>query len=164
MALSCAPYVSSDPEVVKRMLEVAKVGADDLVYDLGCGDARILTAAVKDFKARGAVGYEIREDVYATALSAIEKLNLQDRIKLVYGDLFNADISNATVIALYLTTSANEKLRGKLEKEARSGTRVVSHDFKMLEWEASFREDFGTHTIYLYKIPDAFRAALKKSV
>jgi SAM-dependent methyltransferase len=163
VVLSCAPYVSSDLEVVKKMLEVAKVGPEDLVYDLGCGDARILIAAVKDFNARGAVGYEIREDVYATALKAVEKLNLQGRVKLVYGDLFNADVSNATVITLYLTTSANERLRGKLEKETRSGTRVISHDFRMPEWEPSFREDFGTHTIYLYQIPDAFTKVSKQS-
>jgi len=156
LVLSCAPYVSSGPEVVERMLEAAKVGADDLVYDLGCGDARILVAAVKDFNAKKAVGYEIREDVYATASTAIEKLNLQDRIKLVQGDLFNADISEATVITLFLTSSANERLRGKLEKEAKSGTRIVSHDFHMPEWEPSFREEFGTHTIYLYRIPEAF--------
>ena len=161
--MSCAPYVSSDPEVVRRMLEIAKVQTDDLVYDLGCGDARILVAAVAEFKARGAVGYEINEDVYKTALSMIEKLNLQDRVKLVRGDLFNADISKATIITLYLTSSANERLRGKLEKEARSGTRVVSHDFRMPEWEPSFREDFGTHTIYLYQIPEAFAGALKQN-
>ena len=161
--MSCAPYVSSDPEVVRRMLEIANVGADDLVYDLGCGDARILVASVKDFKAGGAVGYEIKDDVYATALSAIEKLNLQDRIKVVHEDLFNADISKATVITLYLTHSANERLRGKLEKEARSGTRIVSHDFKVPEWEPSFREEFGTHTIYLYQIPDAFTRAPKQT-
>ena len=161
--MSCAPYVSSDPEVVRRMLEIANVRADDLVYDLGCGDARILIAAVKDFKAEGALGYEIREDVYATALSAIEKLNLQDRVKVVHEDLFNADISKATVITLYLTNSANERLRVKLEKEAGSGTRIVSHDFKMPEWNPSFREEFGTHTIYLYRIPDAFTEPLKQT-
>ncbi len=161
--MSCAPYVSSDPEVVRRMLEIANVGADDLVYDLGCGDARILIAAVKDFKAGGAVGYEIKEDVYATALGAIEKLNLQDRIKVVREDLFSADISKATVITLYLTHSANERLRGKLEKEAGSGARIVSHDFKVPEWEPSFREEFGTHTIYLYQVPDAFTRVPKQS-
>ena len=151
--MNYAPYASSDSRVVRRMLEIARVSADDLVYDLGCGDARILVAAVKDFKARGAVGYEIDENVYATALSEIEKSNLQDRIKVVHGDLFNADISKATVITLYLTAPANERLKGKLEKEARSGTRIVSHDFEVPEWKPSFREEFGTHAIYLYRIP-----------
>jgi len=146
------------------MLEIAQVGADDLVYDLGCGDARILVDAVKEFKAREAVGYEIREDVYATALSVIEKMNLQDRIKVVHEDLFNADISKATVITLYLTSSANERLRRKLEKETKSGTRVVSHDFEVPEWTPSFREEFGTHRIYLYRIPNAFTRVLKQGL
>jgi len=92
----------------------------------------------------------------------IEKLNLQDRTKVIRGDLFDADISKATVITLYLTHSGNERLRGKLEKEARSGTRVVSHDFEVPRWEPSFREEFGTHTIYLYQIPDAFTGAPKQ--
>lgn len=142
--------------MVRRMLKLAKVRPGDLVYDLGCGDARILIAAVKDFKARGAVGYEIAEDVYTTALRAIEKVNLQDRIKVVHGNLFNADISKATVITLYLTGWANERLKEKLEKEARSGARIVSHDFEVPEWRPSVREEFGTHTIYLYRVPHAF--------
>lgn len=161
LTLSCAPYVPSDPEIVRRMLEIARVRADDRVYDLGCGDARILIAAVKDFKAREAVGYEINENVYAKALSEIEKLNFQDRIKVVHGDLFNADISKATVITLYLTPVATEGLKGKLEMEAGRGTRIVSHDFEVPEWKPSFQEEFGTHRIYLYRVPVALKKRRK---
>jgi len=154
--LSCAPYFSSSPEVVRKMLEIAKVGPGDLVYDLGCGDGRILIAAVKDFKARGAVGYEIREDVYEIALAEIVKHNLQGKIKLIRGDFFKADISRATVITLYLTTAGNEALKPKLEKEARIGARVVSHNYEIPRWRLSYVEKFMGHTIYLYKIPTAY--------
>jgi SAM-dependent methyltransferase len=154
--LSCAPYVSSSPEIVRQMLEIAEVGPDDLVYDLGCGDGRILIAAVKDFKAKKAVGYEIREDIYEIALAEIAKQNLQDKIKLIKGDFFKADISRATVITLYLTTGANEALRPKLEKEARLGARIVSHNYEIPGWQPSHVKKFMGHTIYLYKIPEAW--------
>ncbi len=151
--MSCAPYVSSAPEVVKKMLEVAEVGPTDIVYDLGCGDGRILLTSVKDFGAKKAIGYELREDLYKTTSMEIEKHGLQDRIELVNADLFTADISEATVITLYLTTSANERLRPKLKREAKVGTRIVSHDFRIEGWEPAKRENFHDHTIYLYIVP-----------
>ncbi|MEM2850514.1 MAG: class I SAM-dependent methyltransferase [Candidatus Bathyarchaeia archaeon] len=154
--MSCAPYVSSSLEIVRQMLEIAEVGPKDLVYDLGCGDGRILIAAVKDFKAKKAVGYEIRDDIYEIALAEIVKQNLQDRIKLIKGDFFKANISRATVITLYLTTGANEALRPKLEKEARHGARVVSHNYEIPGWQPTCVKKFMGHTIYLYKIPTAW--------
>ena len=156
-SLSCAPYVPSPYEVMRKMLQVALVGPDDVVYDLGCGHGRVLVMAVKEFGAKKAVGYELREDLYESTLREINRQNLRERINLINGDLFKADISEATVITLYLTVSGNERLKTKLAKEARPGTRVVSHDFSMNGWRASKIETAGyLGNIYLYVIPEAF--------
>lgn len=156
------PLLSSPPEVVRRMLKVAEVGPRDLVYDLGCGDGRILIAAVEDFEAKEAIGYETREDVYEKALEEVAKAHLQDRIRVINRDFFEADLSRATVITLYLDSSTNEKLRVKLEKETSPGTRIVSHDSPIHGWrplrEDTFEEDHNTHTIYLYAVPTSISA------
>lgn len=157
MSISLAPYVPSQPDVVRRMLELAQVSKDDVVFDLGCGDGRILISAVKDFGAKKAVGYEMRRDLYQRNLEKIKNEDLEDRIKVINDDLFNADISEATIIALYLTTSGNNRLKPKISQEARAGTRVVSHDFDFTGWSYAKKESFGGHTIYLYRIPDCFK-------
>jgi len=160
--LSRVPLLSSPPEVVKRMLEVAEAGPSDVVCDLGCGDGRILIAAVGDFKAKEAVGYEIRMDVCNNALEEVVRANLQDRIKIINGDFFEADLSRASVITVYLDSFTNEKLRLKLERETSPGTRIVSHDYPMPGWqplrEDTFQEDHNSHTIYLYVVPTSFSA------
>jgi len=160
VVLSSVPYVSSPEDVVKRMLELADVRSGDVVYDLGCGDGRILIAAVESFGAKEAIGYEISEDVYRKALQQVAKVNLQERITIINKDFFEADLSKANVITLYLNNFTNEKLRPKLEKEALPGTRIVSHDFSMSGWrpiiEDTFRDEYSIHTIYLYAVPTAF--------
>jgi hypothetical protein len=160
--LSRVPLLSSPPEVVKRMLEVAETGPSDVVCDLGCGDGRILIAALEDFNAKEAVGYEIREDVYKNALREVARANLQDRIRIINGDFFEADISTASVITVYLDSFRNERLKLKLERETSSGTRIVSHDYPMPGWqplrEDKFQEDDNNHTIYLYVVPASFFA------
>jgi len=151
--VSCAPYVSTSPEVVHRMLELAKIIPSDVVYDLGCGDGRILIAAVKDFNAKGAIGYEINPSLFKTASDNIKKSNSYGRIELFNEDLFKADLSRATVITLYLTSWANEKLRPKLENEIVPGTRVISHDFSMHGWQHKIKDGFHGHAIYVYDKP-----------
>lgn len=158
MSLSCAPFVSSPQEVVKRMLELAQVSDADIVCDLGCGDGRVLVTAVKDFGVKRAVGYEIREDLYKNTLHEVERQNLRHRIELVNGDLFSANLKEASVITLYLTSSANERLKSKIRNEARAGTRIVSHDFAMGDWRPTKKVNFNEHTIYLYVVPNAFSA------
>ena len=148
------PYVPSSLKTAKRMLEIAEVGPRDVVYDLGCGDARILVLAVELFKAKKAVGYEIRRELYKTALEQVEALNFRERVTIVNGDLFNADVSEATVITLYLSRRMNKKLKQKLEREARPGTRIVSHGFEMPYWEPTREEWHHGDTIFLYTIPD----------
>ena len=162
--VTLAPYVPSPPEVVKRMLTLARVGPNDVVYDLGCGDGRVLIMAVREFKARKAVGYEINRRLYETAVREVEKYGLSERIKIFNKDMFQADLSEATVIFLYLTTSANRKIRPKIEREALPGTRVVSHDFPVEGWRATVKENYRSrealygHTIYLYTLPYAYTA------
>lgn len=155
MTLSLAPYVPTQHDVVKRMLEMARIGMDDVVFDLGCGDGRILLAAVKEFDVKKAVGYEMREDLYNTVVEKIRNEHLEDRVTVIHDDLLNADLSEATVIALYLTTSGNRKLKPKLTQEAKAGTRIVSHSFPVEGWSHTQRESFHGHTIYLYTLPDS---------
>ncbi|MHA2393888.1 MAG: SAM-dependent methyltransferase, partial [Promethearchaeota archaeon] len=102
--MSCAPYVPSKPEVVQKMLEIADVKTDDIVYDLGCGDGRILIKAVEAFKVKKAIGYELDKQRYKSTIKEIQRRNLQDRIEIIHGNLFEADLSDATVITLYLTS------------------------------------------------------------
>ncbi len=154
MDVILAPYVPSDEDVVNRMLEVAEVGPRDIVYDLGCGDGRILFAAVTAFGAEKAVGYELREDLYRGVVDAIHQRHLADRVTVFHADLLRADLSAATVITLYLTTAANTQLKPKLLREAKPGTRVVSHFFRMAGWPHTRRDDIRGHTIYLYTMPD----------
>ena len=156
IVMSCAPFVSSPHDVVKKMLEVGRVTNDDVLCDLGCGDGRILTTAIRDFKAKAAVGYEIREDLFKAASSELEKTNLKERIHIYNRDLFQADLKEATVITLYLTTYANERLKPKLRAEARPGTRIVSHDFMINGWRPSRKENYNEHTIYVYTVPDSY--------
>ena len=150
-----SPYYPTPPEVVRRMLKIAWVGPGDVVYDLGCGDGRILIMAVKDFGAKKTVGYEIREEVYRTALWEVERLGLLDRIRLVKGDLFEADLSEATVITLYLNRSTNQRLKPKLEGETRDGTRIISYAYQLLGWKPTKKERRHGDTIYLYTVPES---------
>ncbi len=114
--------------------------------------------AVEEFGARGAVGYEVRKELYKAALSRIRYRRLEDKIRLFNGDLFDADLSEATVVALYLNGSVNEQLKPKLEREARPGTRVVSHDFEIRGWQPVKKENHRGDTVHLYIIPEDFKA------
>jgi predicted RNA methylase len=142
------------------MLVLAELRAGEIFFDLGAGDGRTVVMAAKEYGAR-AVGVELREDLAKKALSNIYEQGLQDRITIVNGDMFNVDLTSADVIFLYLTTSANEKVKPKLENELRHGTRIISHDYEIVGWKPvkvlNFCENqtlgFPSHTIYLYKIP-----------
>lgn len=136
------------------MLRLANVGPDDVVYDLGCGDGRVLTIALTKFGVRKAVGVEIREDLVKLARLRIRELGLDYRASVIHGDLFGINVSEATVVTLFLLTSVNSMLRPKLESELKSGSRVVSHEFEIPGW-APARVDvcsdgYLRHKIYLY--------------
>ncbi len=152
-----APYVPSPETVVERMLKLAEVKPGDIVYDLGSGDGRILIIAAQKFGAQ-AVGVEMDKKLHKEALERIQQLKLEDRVKVIHGDLMKVDVSQATVVTLYLLTSSNEKLKPKLEKHLQKGARVVSHDFKVPGWRAEKIENmsqgesqFHQHTLYLYR-------------
>ena len=127
-------YVPTPQSVVDQMLRMAKVGKNDVVYDLGSGDGRILITAAKKYGARG-VGYDIDPERVQEATANAAKAGVDKRVRFIQGDLFDADLREATVVTLYLLQSLNMKLRPKLFAELRPGTRIVSHDFDMGDWK-----------------------------
>ncbi len=155
-----APYVPSPPQVIHQMLVLAGLRPGEVLFDLGSGDGRAVIMAVKEFGAR-AVGVELREDLAKKASGLVYEQGLQDRITIVNGDLFGVDLTSADVVFLYLTTSANEKIRPKLEVELKRGVRIVSHDYEVVGWKPvkvlNFCENqtlgFPSHTLYLYTKP-----------
>ena len=150
------PYVPSPPGVVRKMLELAGAGPDDIVYDLGCGDGRVLLIAVKEFGVKKAVGVEIRDELVREAREKVAKEGLQDRIEVIHGDMFEVDISEATIVTLFLLTSVNDELAPKLERELKPGTRIVSHEFQITGWKpavlATVYDGATSHNLYLYVI------------
>ena len=148
-----APYVPSPLNVVHRMLELAEVAPHDVVYDLGCGDGRILIAAVKAFHAQRAIGYELNTDLYKRALAKINNENLRHRVQVYNEDCMNADLADASVITLYLTTWGNNRLKPKLFHETRSGTRIISHVFPFTNWPITKKVTYVGRALYLYQVP-----------
>ncbi|MBC7780950.1 MAG: class I SAM-dependent methyltransferase [Proteobacteria bacterium] len=145
-------YVPTPQEVVEGMLKLAKVGKSDVVYDLGCGDGRIVVTAARMFGARS-VGIDIDPIRIREATENIRVANVGERARLIEGDLFETDISEATVVTIYLLSRLNLKLRPKLMAELRPGTRVVSHAFDMDDWKPQRTESVGSSTIYLWTVP-----------
>ena len=140
------------------MLKLAGLRTDELLFDMGAGDGRTVIMAAKAFGARG-VGVELREDLVKKAQSSIRENELDDRVTILNDDMFNVNLTSADVVFLYLTTSANEKIKLKLERDLKRGTRVVSHDYEMAGWTPEKVELFcenpqlgyPSHTIYLYR-------------
>lgn len=152
----CLPFVTTPTEVVDRMLELACVATSDVVMDLGCGDGRILMAALEKYGARMAIGYEIREDLVRTAQELFGSRGLGKRVRLVKGDLLEADLSEANVIAIYLTSTGNQRLKSKFEDEAKPGTRIVSHGYGVEGWKPAVVDGVTGNKIFLYQVPEAF--------
>jgi ribosomal protein L11 methylase PrmA len=134
------------------MLKMAAVTKKDTVYDLGCGDGRIVITAAQRYGARG-VGIDIDPDRVAEATENVARAGVADRVKIIRGDLFEADISAATVVTLYLLTDLNVKLRPKLQRDLKPGTRVVSHAFSMGDWAPERTQEVSGTTVYLWRIP-----------
>jgi hypothetical protein len=127
------PYVQTPSSVVTDMLRLASVGKDDVVYDLGSGDGRIVIAAAREFGASG-VGVEIDPALVEESRAAAARAGVADRVRFVQQDLFLTDLRPATVVTLYLSPDMNARLRPKLMTELRAGSRVVSHQFTMGDW------------------------------
>jgi len=150
--LSVAPFVQTPIEVARKMLELSELKPSENLYDLGCGDGRLIILAAKDVGANS-TGVDLREDLLERAKIEILRLGLQEKVKVIQGNFFEVDISPANVVTLYLTSSANERLRPKLEKELKVGCRVVSHDFKVPGWKPSLvYDELLGHTIYTYRV------------
>lgn len=149
-----APYVATPEDVVERMLGLAKVGPDDVVYDLGCGDGRIVIAAAKKFGARG-VGVDIDANLINQAEARARAEGVSGRVRFEVGDAMAVNVSRASVVTLYLLSSSNVKLRPLLTKQLKKGARIVSHSFPMGDWEPdvvdTFRDQAGaSRTLYLW--------------
>ena len=150
---SDVPYVPTPNPVVNRMLEVANIDSNDVVYDLGSGDGRIVIQAAKKYGARG-VGIEIDPDLVEKARKNAHEAGVSNLVEFRRTDLFETDISDATAVTLYLLPSVNKKLRPKLFQELEPGTPVVSHDFDMGEWAPEETAEMDGDTIYRWIIPE----------
>jgi SAM-dependent methyltransferase len=147
------PYVPTPDQVVNGMLEIAKVGPKDVVYDLGSGDGRIVIAAARKHGARG-VGIDIDPDMIKQARENARKAGVAGRVEFREGDLFKADIGEASVVTLYLLPRVNLELRPKLLAELKPGTRIVSHGFDMGDWQPAATRRVGTSTVYYWIVPE----------
>ncbi|MGE3275029.1 MAG: cyclopropane-fatty-acyl-phospholipid synthase family protein [Vicinamibacterales bacterium] len=146
-------YVPTPEEVVEAMLQVANVTKNDIVYDLGCGDGRIPVTAAKKYGARG-VGIDIDPQRIKEANENVQRNGVGDRVKIMQADLFETDLSEATVVTLYLLPSLNEKLKPKLMRELKPGTRIVSHAFDMGDWKPEKELDVNGRKVYFWTIPE----------
>jgi SAM-dependent methyltransferase len=148
-----APDFPTPQVVVDRMLVIANIKPTDVVYDLGCGDGRILISAVRNYHCR-AVGVELSRDIYDRTCQRIKSLGLTDQISIVHGNALHTDFSAADVVTLYLMTSTNERLRPQMEHYLKPTARVVSHDYEVHGWRPDKEEvvsvDGRPHRIYLY--------------
>jgi cyclopropane fatty-acyl-phospholipid synthase-like methyltransferase len=146
------PYVPTKQEVVEEMLRMAGVKPGDVVYDLGCGDGRIVVTAAQKFGARG-VGVDIDPRRIAEANENARRAGVESQVSFRIGDLFDADIREATVVTLYLLPDVNLRLKPKLRRDLKPGTRVVSHDFSMGDdWKPEKTLRLGNDWIYFWTI------------
>lgn len=151
-----APFVATPPDVVDRMLTLAAVKISDVVYDLGCGDGRIVIAAAREFGARG-VGVDINPALVEEARRNAALAQVEHLVTFRVEDALTTDVSDATVVTLYLLASQNVALRPALMKQLRPGARVVSHNFAMGDWQPDVVDTFTsadrqTRTLYMWRI------------
>jgi hypothetical protein len=156
-AVDLAPYVPTPPEVLVKMLDLAEVGPHSVVYDIGCGDGRIVVYAAKTFGARG-VGIDIDPERIRESKANAKRSGVEKLVKFKRADAMKVDVSEATVVTLYLLPESNEMLRPKLEKELKAGVFVVTHNYMIPGWGAKevvssvVKDAEGTeHSVFLYK-------------
>lgn len=147
-------FVPTPPEVVRAMLQMANVRKGDVVYDLGCGDGRIVIAAAQVYGVRG-VGIDIDPQRIKEAEENAKKAGVEKLVKFRQGDLFETDFKEATVVTLYLLERLNEKLKPRLLSELKPGSRIVSHAFGMGDWPPEKTEDVDGRMVYLWTVPGA---------
>jgi ubiquinone/menaquinone biosynthesis C-methylase UbiE len=149
-------YVPTPPEVVAKMLDMAKVKKEDVVYDLGCGDGRIVATAAKKFGARG-VGVDLNPERIKESRETVKKEGVENLVEIREGDALKVeDLDKATVVMLYMLPEFMRKLQPIAQKKLKPGTRIVSHDFKFPTWKPDEEIDFKgperTHTLYLWTV------------
>lgn len=151
------PYVPTPTEVVEQMLELANVSSDDVLYDLGSGDGRIPITAAQKYGTR-ATGVEINPELVERSKANAEAAGVSDQVEFLQQDLFQTDLKEATVVTLYLLPEVNIQLRSKLLEELKPGTRIVSHDFDMGEWQpeevVTIQRGTRQHTLYYWVVPE----------
>jgi predicted RNA methylase len=154
-AENLAPYIPTPQGIVEKMLEAGRVKPGDVVYDLGSGDGRIVITAAQKFGAR-AVGVELRPDLCRIASERIKALGLDDKVRMVQGSALRVDLGPADVVTMWLLTSSNERMKPKLEKDLKPGTRVVSNQFPIQGWKtiSVVKAKAGSmeSSIYVYEI------------
>jgi len=147
------PYVQTPPNVVRTMLQMARVGPRDNVVDLGCGDGRIIVAAAKEFGARG-VGYDIDPQRIAEARANAALAGVAARTQFVQKSFFDVGISEASVVTVFLIPSVLEKFRPRFLRELAPGTRIVSHSFPIRDWKPDQKVQVEGRTLYLFTVPE----------
>lgn len=156
-----APYVAAPERAVDKILEAANLKPGETLYDLGCGDGRIVIAAAERYKVK-AVGIEISGSLAKSVAEKVKKEGLQKQVTIIHGDFMKTDLSPADVVTLYLATTANDTVRPNLEHFLRPRARVVSYDYPVPGWKPVDTMETGgyrgaTHTIYLYQVPDSIK-------
>lgn len=146
------PYVPTPQQVVDKMLELARPRSSDFLMDLGSGDGRIVITAARKYRCRG-VGIDINPERIREAVANARKAGVSHLVRFQEQDLFQADLSKATVVTLYLLPEVNMKLRPKLWKELKPGTRIVSHSFDMGDWKPEKTVEIDWRTIYFWTVP-----------
>jgi SAM-dependent methyltransferase len=158
---SLAPTVGAPEQAVDRILQMANLKPGETLYDLGCGDGRIIIAAAKRYKVK-AVGVELSERMAKRAAAEAKKEGVQDKVTVVHGDMLKTDLSHADVVTLYLATAANATLRPSLERSLRPNSRVVSYDYPIPGWQPLNTADTtgkngDIHTVYFYQVPESIK-------
>ena len=147
-----APFLPTPNYVILELLAKARVGKDDILYDLGSGDGRIVIEAARQTGCR-AVGIEIDADLVDDSRQNAARAGVQDRVRFVVADIFKEDFSEATVVTLYMGRDVNLRLRPKLLRELKPGTRIASYSFDMGEWKPDDASSFGREDAYFWVVP-----------
>ncbi|MEJ5369083.1 MAG: methyltransferase domain-containing protein [Bryobacteraceae bacterium] len=147
------PYVPTPPPIVEAMLKLGQIQPSDFVIDLGCGDGRIVVMAAEKFGARG-MGVDLNPQRIAEAKENARKAGVEDRVEFVEKNLFEADVSKATLVTLYLLPDVNLRLRPKLLRELRTGARIVSHSFDMGDWKPDKKIEVNGKTLYFWEVTE----------
>lgn len=157
------PYVPTPPEVVEEMLKLGNVKAGDVHYDLGCGDGRIVVMAVQKFGAARGTGYDIDPERIKEANENAKQAGVTGKVKFIQGNLFEADFRDANVVTLYLLPDVNIKLRPKLLKDLKVGSRIVSHQFDMGDWKPDKQITLDWRTVYMWTVTEKAKAQYSKA-